>query len=339
MYRSSEAMYRRSEAMYRRSDPAPSSEPEVRTVQGAEESAPIGVGGPLAVSAGEPAPRPATDCERVRRKLMLSPPRVPSSLSGKYVGKAESKYVSKSERRVKKTPSRAGSLSPTRLCGGDDAAGGSCVVVEVEASRRQAKLMTAVTASGNGVYEYEATRRVASSKGSGSKSPSPVRWGRRRSSGSPECFVQTTGSPEGFVERVRSLPLLASSVSPVRERQAWREACYPLREGEGGGRRGGWKAEAEEYAERAERSMGASTRVPCGTCGTADGLGGGGGGERVDIKGGACTMEEWLRGISLQQYTDAIKEYGYDSLEVLDAALEVTTSETQYEKNRENGCC
>ena len=64
----------------------------------------------------------------------------------------------------------------------------------------------------------------------------------------------------------------------------------------------------------------------------ADGLGGGGGGggrESVDIRGsaGRGRMEEWLRAISLQQYTDALKEYGYDSLEALDAALEADLEE------------
>ena len=33
------------------------------------------------------------------------------------------------------------------------------------------------------------------------------------------------------------------------------------------------------------------------------------------------TVEDWLRSISLQQYAEAIKEYGYDSLKALDAAL------------------
>ena len=59
--------------------------------------------------------------------------------------------------------------------------------------------------------------------------------------------------------------------------------------------------------------------------------GGGGGGEGGEGGGGGGagggTIEEWLRGISLQQYTGAIKEYGYDSLEALDAALEADLEE------------
>jgi hypothetical protein len=61
----------------------------------------------------------------------------------------------------------------------------------------------------------------------------------------------------------------------------------------------------------------------------ADALGGGEGRECVDIRGsaGGGRIEEWLRAISLQQYTAAMKEYGYDSLEALDAALEADLEE------------
>ena len=41
----------------------------------------------------------------------------------------------------------------------------------------------------------------------------------------------------------------------------------------------------------------------------------------------ATGIEDWLSRISLAQYTDAIKEYGYDSLEALDAALEADLEE------------
>ena len=38
-------------------------------------------------------------------------------------------------------------------------------------------------------------------------------------------------------------------------------------------------------------------------------------------------MDDWLRNISLEQYAGAIKEYGYDSLEALDSALEADLEE------------
>jgi len=39
------------------------------------------------------------------------------------------------------------------------------------------------------------------------------------------------------------------------------------------------------------------------------------------------TVEDWLNSISLQQYAGAIKEYGYDSLKALDAALQADLEE------------
>jgi len=39
------------------------------------------------------------------------------------------------------------------------------------------------------------------------------------------------------------------------------------------------------------------------------------------------TVKDWLRSISLQQYSEAIKEYGYDSLKALDAALQADLEE------------
>ena len=54
--------------------------------------------------------------------------------------------------------------------------------------------------------------------------------------------------------------------------------------------------------------MGASTRLP--RCSAEA--------PQQDIN----TIEDWLTSISLQDYTAAIKEYGYDSLDALDAALE-----------------
>ena len=54
--------------------------------------------------------------------------------------------------------------------------------------------------------------------------------------------------------------------------------------------------------------MGASTRLP--RCSAEA--------PQQDIN----TIEDWLTSISLQDYTAAIKEYGYDSLDALDEALE-----------------
>ena len=60
--------------------------------------------------------------------------------------------------------------------------------------------------------------------------------------------------------------------------------------------------------------MGANTRLPLSATGTT----------RDTI---VTTIEDWLSRISLAHYTDAIKEYGYDSLEALDAALEADLEE------------
>jgi hypothetical protein len=48
------------------------------------------------------------------------------------------------------------------------------------------------------------------------------------------------------------------------------------------------------------------------------------------VRGDNVTIEESrfpLKGISLQQYTNAIKEYGYDSLEALKEAVEAYLEE------------
>ena len=53
--------------------------------------------------------------------------------------------------------------------------------------------------------------------------------------------------------------------------------------------------------------MGASTRLP---------------GPAARPQDDISTIEEWLRSIALQDYAAAIKEYGYDSFQALDAASE-----------------
>jgi hypothetical protein len=63
--------------------------------------------------------------------------------------------------------------------------------------------------------------------------------------------------------------------------------------------------------------MGASTRLP-----------------RGDAKVGNAevrTIDDWLRSIALQDYAAAIKEYGYDALQALDAASEEQITEMTHD--------
>ena len=66
--------------------------------------------------------------------------------------------------------------------------------------------------------------------------------------------------------------------------------------------------------------MGASTRLPRGDAtprGDAEALG-----PAARPQDDTSAIEEWLRSIALQDYAAAIKEYGYDSFQALDAASE-----------------
>ncbi len=63
--------------------------------------------------------------------------------------------------------------------------------------------------------------------------------------------------------------------------------------------------------------MGASTRLPGGDAKVGN----------AEIR----TIDDWLRSIALQDYAAAIKEYGYNSFQALDAASEEQIKEMTHD--------